>query len=143
MTPKLYLITVHVLLIMYINRLTRTLHRTLSLSLEQKNSLKQIENIKTKTSENKKIEARKKCGLKESTNYLLSLPCDLYRLVNYSMLTNKNKSCTCIRSTPVETLHTILLGPCKHLLHTLMSSLSAEDKKKTSCSFASVPLVRN
>ena len=56
------------------------------------------------------------------------------------MLTNKNKSCTCIRSTPVETLHTILLGPCKYLLHMLMSSLSAEDKKKLHAHLQAFPL---
>ena len=35
-----------------------------------------------------------------------------------------------IRSTPVETLHTILLGPCKYLLHQLMSSLSTQQKNE-------------
>ena len=34
------------------------------------------------------------------------------------------------RSTPVETLHTILLGPYKYLLKATMSTLSAQQKKK-------------
>ena len=66
----------------------------------------------------------------------------MYRLVNYSILTIiRHKSCTCIRSTPVETLHTILLGPSKYLLHNLlMSSLSAEDKKKLHAHLQVFPL---
>ena len=42
-------------------------------------SLRQIQEIKKKDSETKKIDARKECGLKESVNYLMSLPCDLYK----------------------------------------------------------------
>ena len=34
------------------------------------------------------------------------------------------------RSTPVETLHTILLGPYKYLLKTTMSTLSAQQKQE-------------
>ena len=39
--------------------------------------------------------------------------------------------CTCIcRSTPVETVHTILLGPFKYLLKEVMATLSTVQKKE-------------
>ena len=34
------------------------------------------------------------------------------------------------RSTPLEVLHTILLGPYKYLLRQLMSTLNAKDKSQ-------------
>ena len=39
-----------------------------------------IENIKQLSTETAKVDERRKCGLRESTNYLMSLSCDLYRL---------------------------------------------------------------
>lgn len=43
-------------------------------------SQKAIENIKQLSTEKEKVDERRNCGLRESTNYLMSLSCDLYRL---------------------------------------------------------------
>lgn len=42
-------------------------------------SVQLIRGIQELQTETRRVEARKRCGLKESTNYLISLPCDLYR----------------------------------------------------------------
>ena len=42
-------------------------------------ALKEMSEIRKLGTESARIGARKLCGLKESTNYMLSLPCDLYK----------------------------------------------------------------
>ena len=48
--------------------------RTKELALKEMSEVRKL-----RTESARIIEARKLCGLKESTNYMLSLPCDLYK----------------------------------------------------------------
>lgn len=78
------------------------------------------------TSREKSI-LRTQCGISNSPNPLLSLPLDLHRLFNQCNELKNTSYCMC-RSTPVETLHSILLGPYKYLLNSLMGRLSTTQK---------------
>ena len=90
----------------------------------------QMDDIRKQPSEERKKRWRKKCGMKEGSNSLFSLSVDLFRFVSvvevsimYVNLRSCESTIQC-RSTPVETLHTLLLGPYKYLLKDVMSHLS-------------------
>lgn len=68
--------------------------------------------IKEKTTHKQKNEARTFYKLKEHFNPMFSLNVDLFR------------------SSPVESLHTVLLGTCKYLLKSSMSSRNEQEKKQ-------------
>ena len=57
--------------------------------------------------------------------YLLSiLYCVFYNMTRWMYVIS-----LCFRSTPVEVLHTVLLGPYKYLTGTVMAKLSTEQKR--------------
>ena len=71
-----------------------------------------ISEINKLSIEKQKAEMRTQYGLHEKHNPLLSLSVDLYQ------------------SIPVETLHTVLLGPHTYLLKELMVSLTSYQKQQ-------------
>ncbi|KAL5482287.1 hypothetical protein EMCRGX_G022596 [Ephydatia muelleri] len=75
-------------------------------------ALQQITDILAQRTESERVEQRKAVGLREDDNPLLTMPADLYE------------------STPVEVLHTLLLGTCKHILKILMPKFSAQQKRE-------------
>eukprot|EP00731_Ephydatia_muelleri_P000135 Em0001g135a len=75
-------------------------------------ALQQIAQISTLLTEALKVEMRKRFGLQEDYNPLLYIPADLYL------------------SIPVEVLHTLLLGSCKHFLKEVMPNVSAVQKRE-------------
>ncbi|KAL5479531.1 hypothetical protein EMCRGX_G023059 [Ephydatia muelleri] len=76
----------------------------------QQQTLQQIMEIRRQPTEVAKARLRTLYGLNEDDNDLLDALCDLFQ------------------STPLEVLHTILLGPCKYLLKEFMPQLSARQK---------------
>lgn len=74
------------------------------------NSLQHMPTIVSQRCEEAKSQKRTLFGVREDFNPLLHIPCDLYK------------------STPVEVLHTILLGPCKYFLKVVMPTLSKVQK---------------
>ena len=76
--------------------------------------------------------------MRESENWLLALPTDFYQLDAYNYkymhkcMIMQSTICFLIgcRSTPVECLHTILLGPYKYLTRELMDTISPDTKQK-------------
>ena len=85
--------------------------RTLTLALHQ------ISEIAALRTEQDKVEMRKRYGLKESKNPMLSVRvhADLYRLKDLTNLVVLLYAVFFLlsRSLPVEVLHTIVLGACK------------------------------
>eukprot|EP00731_Ephydatia_muelleri_P014018 Em0007g1328a len=75
-------------------------------------ALQQIAQISALLTEALKVEMRKRFGLWEDYNPLLYIPADL----NLSI--------------PVEVLHTLLLGSCKHFLKEVMPNMSAAQKRE-------------
>ncbi|XP_064407340.1 uncharacterized protein LOC135352102 isoform X2 [Halichondria panicea] len=73
-------------------------------------SLSQMRTIQSARTESEKESLRTSFGLRERENPMLSLNVDLYQ------------------STPVECLHTILLGPVKYLLKRFIAGLKKEQK---------------
>lgn len=91
--------------------------------------MKFIEEIASKRTEKEKSHLKTKYGITTTDNPLLQLPIDLHRYIPFcdfwfSYLYFHN------RSTPVETLHTLLLGPYKYFLRKLVPRLSSAHKKE-------------
>lgn len=89
-----------------------------------------------------KAALRTQYGVKDIPNALLELPIDLHKYIRNSVyihvvivivmyFSSRMIVILCIsyRSTPVETLHTVLLGPYKYLLHSLMGHLTSAQKE--------------
>lgn len=75
-------------------------------------AVEQMQDIQSQPTQKKRSEKSTEVGLRDTRNSLLSLHADLFK------------------STPVEVLHTILLGPCKYFLKSVMSQLSSEQKQQ-------------
>ena len=78
---------------------------------------------------------RTRYGLHEKENPLFKLNIDLYKYSNTHavMLTVQYIMYSCYhlhRSSPVEALHTVLLGCCKYMLRQYMNTKSPSEKKK-------------
>ena len=87
----------------------------------------------------KRKEYQAKYGLREQHNPLLTLSVDLYQQViskNRYKIKLLTSSCRC---TPVECLHTILLGPIKYFTTELMTRLKPEKKEEICAKLASFP----
>jgi hypothetical protein len=72
-------------------------------------------------------------GLEEKSTPFIKLSVDLYQsviLLDVIMFYMHAHMHCIYRSTPVETLHTILLGPYKYLLRKLMSKLTSQKKEE-------------
>lgn len=92
--------------------------------------MEKIDAIKKAPTENQKARLRTEFGLKETYNPIFLLSVDPYRyLMNRMMSLSPNSACV-FRATPIESLHTILLGPYKYLLKDLISSLNKSEKSK-------------
>ena len=102
-------------------------HRTKPLAMHH------IATIQQQPTEQHKKKLRTEFGLHERDNPLYELPVDLYRCVHACILNTIKMllyDLNPYRSTPVECLHTILLGPYKYLLNDLMDQLSPAQKKE-------------
>lgn len=94
--------------------------------------------IEHQSSESRKKEKRTHFGLKEGHNPLFRLSFDPYKyVIQYIALL----MITVIdyRSTPVECLHTILLGPYKYFLAELMERLQPKEKREIEARIAAIP----
>ena len=91
-----------------------------------------MQEISAQPSEARKAVKRTEFGLKEEKNPLFTLSLDPFRYVHcqlHSIIINTSLMYI-ISSTPVETLHTILLGPYKYLLKATMSGLTKQQKQE-------------
>ena len=97
-------------------------------------TLEQMERIRSQRTAREKAILKTEYGVKVTPNAMLELPIDLHKYVGISchVLLKSLHYCTFIlcRSTPVETLHTILLGPYKYLLRSLIGRLTTAHKEK-------------
>ena len=86
--------------------------------------------IQSKHTAKEKAILKTKYGIKDTANPLLELPLDLhwYGLINEKLQDLVKQSIFIHSSTPIETLHTILLGPYKYLLRSLMGRLNTAQK---------------
>jgi hypothetical protein len=84
-------------------------------------TLEYISKIALEPTKKQKKELRTKYGLHEKDNPLFKLSLDLYK------------------SSPVEVLHTILLGCCKYMLRQFMNDRSANQKKQIMARIKSFP----
>eukprot|EP00731_Ephydatia_muelleri_P002680 Em0001g2680a len=75
-------------------------------------ALQQIAQINALLTEADGVNMRKSFGLWEDYNPLFYIPADLYL------------------SIPVEVLHTLLLGSCKHILNDIMPKMSPHQKRE-------------
>lgn len=77
-------------------------------------TLEQMALIRSQRTARLKAALRTQYGVKETPNALLELPLDLHRYM-YTLLCHlfEHTVCGIHRNTPVETLHTVLLGPYK------------------------------
>lgn len=94
---------------------TRTENPDIVCALRSKEeALQQMAMIKSQRTEQEKVEMRKSFGLREDENPLLhvSIPADLYMCI------------------PLEVLHTLLLGTCKHILKIMMPEFSPKIRKE-------------
>ena len=86
-------------------------------------ALFQMQEISRQPTETDKASKRKEFGMRENEN-----PHSIYRLIHSG--TYAKSRCLLykfyFRSTPVETLHTILLGPYKYLLKVFVPRLTAQ-----------------
>lgn len=83
---------------------------TVSITRTKGLALQQIAEINAKITERQKAAARTACGSRE----------DYKSFTQYS--------CWSLPVTPVEVLHTILLGSCKHILKVVMPKMTAQQK---------------
>ena len=108
-------------------------------------STAQINDIRLQTTQAEKTRRKKEYGLRDCPNPLFKLSVDLFRFVENSCyqlhiactlstscsIHATKCACICVcRSTPVEVLHTILLGPYKYLLKTTIPQLTPQQKKE-------------
>ncbi len=95
----------------------------------------QFEDIAKQPNESRKAALRTQFGIKEHDNPMFTLTVDMFRLITkikeltQFIATSPNPTLFC-RSTPVETLHTILLGPYKYLLKVFIARLSTQQKRE-------------
>ena len=73
-----------------------------------------------------KQDLRKQHGITDAENALLHLPMNLHRHAYHSVFISA-------RGTPLEVLHTLLLGPYKYLLWATMAKLSKKKNNALSC----------
>ena len=91
-----------------------------------------IEKIRAEPLQKRKAELRTQYGLREVYNPMLSIPADLFQYVIFYYFCDVSiyLSYKFFRSTPVECLHTILLGPYKYLLKCTIPTLSSQQKEE-------------
>ncbi len=95
-------------------------------------AVQQMQEIRCQPNESKKSAAKTKFGMKDDDNPMFSLSVDLFRyvIVACTCVHYFNSLCILRRSTPVEVLHSILLGPYKYLLKTFIPRLSPTQKRQ-------------
>ena len=89
-----------------------------------------IQDIKSQKSERSRSNCRAKHGISDVPNPFLDLPLDLHKYAFFIVTLLVLCGFILCRSTPVELLHTLLLGPYKYLLRCLMKRLSAKEKEE-------------